>query len=161
MISSQMVQGQLPLEASQKMKNLSSQLVRRRGFTLIELLVVILILGILAALIVPKVIGQTDKAKIGAANADLATLSASLDNFRLDCGRYPSTDEGLQALLTPPSGLEGKWGGAYIKEIPNDPWGHPYVYKSPGSIGGQDSYTVESFGASGQEGGPDNIVKNG
>ncbi len=131
----------------------------RRGFTLIELMVVILILAILAALIVPKVVNKQDDAKIAAAKADESTLESALHDFRLACDRYPTTEEGLNALRTPPSGLEGKWKGPYLeKDVPKDPWGGDYVYTSPGS-NGPDSFTITSYGKSGQPG-ADNIVDN-
>ena len=124
----------------------------RRGFTLIELLVVILIIAILAALIVPKVIGKTGDAKVAAAKADLSTLSNLLQNFRLDCDRYPTTAEGLQALRVPPSDATG-WKGPYItKDIPLDPWKNEYHYEFPGPQGG-DSYLLESYGSDGAPGG--------
>ncbi|MDR3689009.1 MAG: type II secretion system major pseudopilin GspG [Fimbriimonas sp.] len=122
-----------------------------RAFTLIELMVVILILAILAALIVPNVLGRTGQAKVSKATADLATLSNAIDQFRLDCDRYPTTQEGLDALLNAPSGATG-WRGPYLKQaIPNDPWGAPYQYSCPGPGGG--GYQVESYGGDGQPGG--------
>lgn len=124
----------------------------RRGFTLIELMVVILILAILAALIVPKVVGKQDQAKVAAAHSDISTLSTLLNNFRIDCDRYPTTEEGLQALITPPAGLENKWKGPYTDKIPLDPWGHEYQYTFPGATG-QDSFTIMSYGQDGQQGG--------
>ena len=125
----------------------------RRGFTLIELLVVILILAILAALIVPRVVGKTSDAKIAAAKADLATISSALQNFRLDCDRYPTTEEGLSALSTAPSSGATGWKGPYLqKPVENDPWVHPYVYQYPGP-NGNDSYLVESYGSDGAPGG--------
>lgn len=114
-----------------------------RGFTLIELLVVILILGILAALIVPKVVNQSGKAKVAAAQSDLAAIKSALDAFHIDCDRYPTEDEGLNALVTAPSGLEGKWKQPYLTEVKPDPWGQPYVYKYPGNSGA-DSFTISS-----------------
>ena len=130
--------------------------MRRRkfvGFTLIELMVVILILAILAALVVPRVIGKADQAKVSKAQADLATLSSALQEFRVNCDRYPTTEEGLQALRTAPSDVSSKWKGPYIdKDIPNDPWEHPYHYAYPGQ-GGKDSYELLSYGGDGQQGG--------
>ena len=125
---------------------------RRKGFTLIELMVVILILAILAALIVPKVFGRAGEAKVGAAKADISQLSSLLQTFRIDCDRFPTTEEGLNALRIAPSGLEGKWKGPYTtKDIPNDPWGHGYDYEYPGA-NGQD-YVLKSYGADGAPGG--------
>lgn len=125
---------------------------RRKGFTLIELMVVVLILAVLAALVVPKITGAAGQAKVGAAHTDLAGISSLLDQFQLDCGRYPTSDEGLDALTNPPTALEGKWKGPYPKKpITNDPWGNPYVYESDGS-----TYTLKSYGADGVEGGADN-----
>lgn len=124
----------------------------RRGFTLIELMVVILILAILAALIVPKVIGRTGDAKVAAARSDLANLSSSLQNFQLDTGRLPTTEEGLGSLRSQPNGGTG-WKGPYLnKEVPNDPWGNPYEYSYPGN-GGRDSFLLRSLGSDGVEGG--------
>ncbi len=124
---------------------------RRKGFTLIELLVVILILAILAALIVPRVVGRTDDAKVGRAQADIKTLSSQIDQFRLDTGRYPSTEEGLSALRQAPSDADG-WKGPYLtKEIPVDPWGSDYVYEYPGQDGSD--YTLLSYGSDKAPGG--------
>ena len=125
---------------------------RKRAFTLIELMVVILILGVLAALIVPKVLGRSGEAKVGAAKADLSTLAGALRNFRLDNDRYPTTEEGLNALRTAPNGTNS-WKGPYLeKDVPNDPWTNPYDYRFPGSSG-QDSFALRSFGSDGVEGG--------
>jgi general secretion pathway protein G len=127
----------------------------RRGFTLIELMVVILIIAILAALVVPKVIGRTDDAKVGAAKSDISALSTAIDTFRLDCGRYPTTEEGIQVLSVPPSDVQG-WKGPYLrKAITNDPWGNPYIYEYPGSLGNE-SFTLKSYGGDGVPGGDGN-----
>lgn len=118
----------------------------RRGFTLIELLVVILILAILAALIVPRVVNRTGDAKRAKAATDIATLTAALSQFRLDCDRHPSTEEGLDALRNQPADVQN-WRGPYIqKALPPDPWGQPYVYEYPG-VGGDDTFTLISYGA--------------
>ena len=109
---------------------------REGGFTLIELLLVVVIIGILAAIVVPKLAGRSEEARISAAKADIAVLSGMLSTYEVDNGRYPSTDQGLMALIARPGGSpEPKnWKGPYIKtaELPKDPWGHDYIYLSPG-----------------------------
>lgn len=123
----------------------------RRGFTLIEMLVVILILAILAALIIPRLIGRTSDAKIAKAKSDIATVSSLLQQYRLDNDKYPTTEEGLNALRVRPSSARA-WKGPYTtKDIPMDPWGNPYVYQSPGPDG-QD-FLATSYGADGAPGG--------
>ena len=123
----------------------------QRAFTLIEMLVVILILAILAALIIPRLVGRTSDAKIAKAKSDIATLSSLLQQYRLDSDRYPTTEEGLMALRVRPSSARG-WKGPYTtKDIPLDPWNAPYVYQSPGPDG-QD-YLVTCYGADSAPGG--------
>src|ERR1051325_572206 len=120
------------------------------GFTLVELLVVMIIIGLLAALVGPRFIRQEEKAKVKAARAQIELLSTALDTFRLDVGRYPSSQEGLEALRTQPGGIE-RWDGPYLKkDVPVDPWGKAYVYKSPGDHG---PFDVLSYGADGAPGG--------
>lgn len=120
------------------------------GFTLIELLVVMVIIGLLAALVGPRFIRQEEKAKVKAAKAQIELLSTALDTFRLDVGRYPTSQEGLEALRSQPGGLE-RWDGPYLKkDVPLDPWGKPYVYKSPGDHG---PFDIVSNGADGAPGG--------
>jgi general secretion pathway protein G len=126
---------------------------KSRGFTLIELMVVVLILGVLAAIIVPNVIGSADVAKAGAAKQDVAALMQALKLYRLDNGRYPSSDQGLGALsakpTTEPIPNNYKTGG-YIERLPKDPWGNPYIFANPGVHGEID---VMSYGADGKPGG--------
>ena len=126
----------------------------KRGFTLIEMLVVILILSILAALIVPKLVGKADDAKLAAAKSDISTLSSALEQYRLDNANYPSTDDGLMALRVRPSDANN-WKGPYLeKDIPNDPWGNQYVYQQPGPSG--EDFLISSYGADGAPGGDGN-----
>jgi general secretion pathway protein G len=126
---------------------------RTRAFTLIELLVVLLILAILAALIVPKLFGHTDDAKRARAVSDVTELSSALDRFRADTDRYPSDQEGLQALITQPSDVtHGNW--PYIAKLPTDPWGNEYVYKNLGN----NQVQVMSYGSDGAEGGTGNAA---
>ena len=123
---------------------------KRDGFSLIELLVVIIILGLLSALVAPKFFGRVDKAKTKTAKVQIELLGAALDTFRLDNGRYPTTDEGLNALREKPQGLED-WDGPYLpKPVPLDSWNRPYRYKCPGERG---EYDLFSYGRDGVEGG--------
>jgi general secretion pathway protein G len=120
------------------------------GFTLIELLVVMVILGLLAALVVPNYVKQGEKSKIKAARTQIEMLGTALDLFRLDVGRYPTSQEGLDALRGRPSGVD-RWDGPYLKkEVSRDPWGNSYVYRSPGD---REPYELESYGADGVAGG--------
>src|SRR5690349_5105501 len=124
---------------------------RRRAFTLIELLVVILILAILAALIVPRVVGRTSDAKRAKAASDIATLSSLLQQYRIDNDKFPTTEEGLQSLRVQPSDAPN-WKGPYTsKDIPTDPWGNEYVFEAPGPNG--EDFLIESYGSDGAPGG--------
>lgn len=125
------------------------------GFTLIEIMVVVVILGILGALIVPNIMGRTGEARVTAAKSDIRAIGNALNLYRLDNFNYPSTDQGLEALVEKPSGLpEAKnWNPeGYLPKLPKDPWGNDYIYLSPGAHGAFDLY---SLGADGKEGGDD------
>ena len=122
-----------------------------RGFTLIEIMVVVFILGLLVTLVAPKVMGRTEEAKRTKAAADLRAVQQALNLYRLDNGDYPTTDQGLQALVTKPQSgtIPRRWNSeGYLEKVQTDPWGHPYIYISNG-----DHYTLKSFGADGEEGG--------
>jgi len=128
----------------------------RQGFTLLEVMVVVVILGILAALVVPKIISRPDEARVIAAKQDIASLMQALRLYRLDNQRYPTTEQGLQALVTKPTTtpVPPNWKtGGYIERLPRDPWGQPYQYLNPGLRGEID---VFSFGADGVAGGEGN-----
>jgi general secretion pathway protein G len=121
-----------------------------RGFTLLELLVVMVIIGLLAGLVAPRYFAQVGKSQVKVAKAQIDSLEKALDQYRLDIGHYPSTEEGLQALVAAPSS-EANWAGPYLRKgIPADPWGRPYVYTQPGTHG---EYDLLSYGKDGREGG--------
>ncbi|MCY4746064.1 type II secretion system major pseudopilin GspG [Pelomonas sp. UHG3] len=123
---------------------------RRRGFTLLELLVVMVIIGLLAGYVGPKFFGQIGKSEVKAARAQIDALQKSLDQYRLDVGRYPSTEQGLAVLVTKPAD-EPKWQGPYLaKAVPKDPWGNDYQYRAPGEHG---EYDLLSLGKDGRPGG--------
>jgi general secretion pathway protein G len=121
-----------------------------RGFTLIEVMVVIVILSILAAIIVPRIMDRPDKARMVKAQADIRALESALNLYRLDNHNYPTTDEGLEALVQKPADAPSWKEGGYIDRMPKDPWGKPYQYLNPGTHG---SIDIFSLGADGQPGG--------
>ena len=121
------------------------------GFTLVELLVVLVILVLLASVVAPRVIGYLGSSRTKAAKVQIHSLSTALELYKVDTGRYPSTSEGLKALISMPAGAQS-WNGPYLtkKEVPNDPWGRPYAYRSPGEHG---PFDLQSLGADNQPGG--------
>jgi general secretion pathway protein G len=123
---------------------------RTLGFTLLELLVVMVIIGMLAGFVAPKFFAQIGKSEVKTARAQLDALEKALDQYRLDNGHYPTTEQGLAALNERPAG-ETKWSGPYLKKaVPADPWTHPFIYKFPGEHG---EYDLSSYGKDGQPGG--------
>ncbi len=138
------------------MKTFQHSFVRSRGFTLIEIMVVIVIIAVLAALIVPKVMSRPDEARITAARQDIATITQALKLYKLDNMRYPTTEQGLQALVKKPAvaPIPENWkGNGYLEKLPKDPWGGPYLYLQPGLHGDID---VMSYGADREAGGEGN-----
>jgi general secretion pathway protein G len=130
--------------------NRNLYLTDKKGFTLVELLVVLVIIGLLAALVGPKLFPKLGKGKQAAAKAQIELLEQAMDQFRLDVGQYPTTQEGLNALVANPGGSE-RWEGPYLKKgLPNDPWGKPYQYQCPGT---HSEYDLFSYGRDGSPGG--------
>jgi general secretion pathway protein G len=131
----------------------------RRGFTLLELLVVMVIIGLLAAYVGPKYFSQIGKSEVKTAKAQIVAFEKALQQYRLDVGRYPSTEQGLQALVTRPANVQ-KWDGPYLeKAVPMDPWGRPFIYVLPGEHG---DFDISSLGSDGRAGGdgPDADIAN-
>ena len=134
-------------------------MLQKRGFTLIEIMLVVIIIGILVAMLVPNITGRSEQARKIAARTDIeSNLSTALDLYKMDIGKYPTTEQGLSALITQPtaSPVPSQWNGPYLKKknIPKDPWGHDYIYVSPGTHN-PESYDLSSLG-SGAEG-KDNV----
>lgn len=135
---------------SGKLNKHNNRIVVECGFTLMELLLVLVIIGLLAALVGPTLYQRIKPAKQSAAHAQIQNFATALDSYYIDVGRYPTSQEGLQALRAKPEAVE-KWNGPYLKkEIPGDPWSNAYIYRSPGRSGG---YEILSYGADGREGG--------
>lgn len=131
----------------------------RRLFTFIEIMVVVIIIGVLAAIVMPKFFGRTEQAKVNSAESQLSIFSTALDAYQLDNDFYPTTEQGLKALVVKPDipPLPQSWKGPYLaNSIPNDPWNNPYIYRCPG-IHNKNSYDLVSYGPDGKEGGGDDI----
>ena len=133
-----------------------------RGFTLVEIMVVVVIIGILAVLVVPRVVGRSDDARIAAAKHDVATIQQSLKLYRLDNGRYPTSEQGLQALVAKPQSapVPTNWR-QYLDKLPKDPWGKEYQYLNPGVHGEVDVFSLGADGAPGGSGGADADLGSG
>jgi general secretion pathway protein G len=129
---------------------------RHSAFTLIELLLVLVILAVLAAVVVPKFANRSEQAKQTAAKADISTIEGALDAFEIDNGRYPTSDEGIAALMDAPSNLKN-WHGPYVKRMPKDPWGNAYIYVFPGTHS-KAGYDLYSNGPTGREGAADAVT---
>ena len=127
--------------------------IRQRGFTLIEIMVVVVILAVLGALVVPKILENVDKARVTRAASDIRAIQTALDLYRLDNFKYPTTEQGLQALVTQPSDptITNYRSGGYLPSMPKDPWNNPYQYVSPGANGRD--YDIISYGRDGKAGG--------
>jgi general secretion pathway protein G len=137
-----------------------SRISSRRGFTLVELLLVLVILGILAAIVVPKFGGRTEQARQTAALTQISTFGTALNAFEVDTGSYPRGQDGLQQLLVAPPDITG-WRGPYLmSDIPLDPWGHAYIYEFPGRLN-PNGYDIVSMGPDGQPGTADDIANAG
>lgn len=133
------------------MRPQNPKLERNCGFTLLELLVVMVIIGLLASYVGPRFFDQIGKSEAKTARAQIDAFGKALDTYRLDVGHYPTTEQGLKALVEPPAG-EARWSGPYLqKSVPADPWGHAYVYKAPGD--NRRDYDLLSLGKDGQRGG--------
>lgn len=130
--------------------NMNKRQGPQSGFTLLELLVVLVIIGLLVGYVAPRYFAQVGKSEVKVARAQLKALEDSLDQYRLDVGRYPTSEQGIDSLNTQPAG-EARWQGPYLKKnVPKDPWGNPYQYKAPGEHG---EYDLSSLGKDGQSGG--------
>jgi general secretion pathway protein G len=140
------------LEVRARGHMVKSFLNNNRGFTLIELLVVMVIIGLLTGIVGPKLFKQMGKSEVKTAHAQIDALEKAIDTYRIDTGHYPTTEQGLSALMVQPAN-ESKWAGPYLKKsVPLDPWGKPYIYKQPGEHG---DYDIFSYGKDGQLGGTD------
>jgi general secretion pathway protein G len=130
----------------------------RRAFTLIELLLVLVILAVLAAVVIPNLTGRVEQARRTGTITEINNLCGAMKNFEIDNGRFPTSGEGLQALVEKPADLPN-WTHKYIDEVPLDKWGRPYLYQGPDTVGDEEEFQIISTGRSGELGNPDNINK--
>jgi len=145
-------------DANPKSEIRNPKSAKRRGFTLIELLLVLVILATLAGIVLPKVAGRSKQAKVTAARVQISNFEVALDAFEIDVGRYPTTAEGLRALVERPTSNADGWQQPYLKnDVPKDPWNNEYLYRCPGQYN-QDGYDLQSFGPDGRLGGDDDIT---
>jgi len=140
------------------MKMQKMKIIKQSGFTLIEVMAVVVILGLLMTLVVPKVLGRQEQAQVQKAQIDIQMLSGALTMYKLDNFNFPSTSQGLEALVSKPSGTpEAKnWRSGYVTRLPKDPWGNPYVYLQPGA--NSTEYDIISYGSDGKKGGSDSAA---
>ncbi len=136
---------------------MNRRIIKRRAFTLIELLLVLVILAVLAAVVIPKLTGRVEDSRRKATIAEISNLKMALENFELDNGRYPNSNEGLEALVDMPAGMDATWRKG-IDEVPTDKWGHPYIYQGPDALG-EGNYDIISLGGDGEQGTSDDINK--
>lgn len=132
---------------------------RRRGFTLVELLLVLVILGTLAAIVIPKFAGRSEQARETAARTEVSIIGSAIDQFEVDNGYFPATSDGLDPLMTQPRDAKN-WRGPYLKSLPVDPWGNAYVYEYPGKINAT-GYDLYSMGSDGRAGGGNDVNEKG
>jgi general secretion pathway protein G len=149
------------LRRGEREKTAASSLPQKSGgFTLIEIMVVVIVIGILAATIIPQFMGTTHDAKVSSAKANIAELESALERFNVHTDHYPSTEEGLKVLVEAPAGDQKRWRGPYIKMLRSDPWGNPYQYRRPGAHH-PTSFDLWSRGADGADGGEAEAVDIG